>query len=168
LLAGLALQRLGRTTEAEVHFAAALERLPASQADAIRDISFVIDPVQAAEYRRLWGEQRQAYEAAFWATKDRTPMSDLNERAVEHLARSAYAFLRFGRVTSDPGEVWVRFGGPNNVHIVDEGSGKLTEFWDYGSGPDITLVRWVASQTLDLTAEGRAYVDDLGKIYPPQ
>ena len=69
---------------------------------------------------------------------------------------------------SDPGEVWVRFGGPNRVHVVDQGSGQLTEFWDYGSGADITFVRWVASQTMVLTPEGRAYVDDLGKIFPPQ
>ena len=84
------------------------------------------------------------------------------------MARSTYALLRFGSVTSDPGEVWVRFGGPNTVHVVDEGSGQLTEFWDYGSAPDITFVRWVASRTMDLTREGRAYVDDLGKIFPPQ
>ena len=168
LLAGLAHQKLARGEEAEQHFAVALDRLPQAEADEIRDITFVIDRAQIDEYRRLWGEQRRAWEEDFWATKDRTLTTAVNERAVEHLARSTYALLRFGSVTSDPGEVWVRFGGPNTVHVVDEGSGQLTEFWDYGSGPDITFVRWVASRTMDLTREGRAYVDDLGKIYPPQ
>ena len=168
LLAGLAQQRLGRGEEAQRHFAVALDRLPQAEADEILDITFVIDHAQISEYRRLWGEERRAWEADFWATKDRTPKTGINQRAVEHVARSTYALLRFGSVTSDPGEVWVRFGGPNTVHVVDEGSGQLTEFWDYGSAPDITFVRWVASQTMDLTREGRAYVDDLGKIFPPQ
>ena len=168
LLAGLAQQRLGRGEEAQRHFAVALDRLPQAEADEILDITFVIDHAQISEYRRLWGEERRAWEAAFWATKDRTPKTGINQRAVEHVARSTYALLRFGSVTSDPGEVWVRFGGPNTVHVVDGGSGQLTEFWDYGSAPDITFVRWVGSQTMDLTREGRAYVDDLGKIFPPQ
>ena len=168
LLAGLAQQRLGRGEDAEQHFAVALDRLPQAEADEILDVTFVIDRAQIGEYRRLWGEERRAWEADFWAAKDRTPTTGVNQRAVEHLARSTYALLRFGSVTSDPGEIWVRFGGPNTVHVVDEGSGQLTEFWDYGSAPDITFVRWVGSQTMDLTREGRAYVDDLGKIFPPQ
>lgn len=168
LFAGLALMELDRAREADAHFREALERLPPAEADRIRDVEFVIDADQVAGYRRLWGDERRAWEDAFWRTRDRTPSTAVNEREVEHLARSTYALFRFGGSTSDPGEVWVRFGGPNRVHVVDEGAGKLTEFWDYGSGPDITFVRWVASQSMDLTPEGRAYVDDLGKIFPPQ
>ena len=146
---------------------AALQRLPATDADAIQDLSVVVDASELVQYRRLWGDERRAWEAAFWETRDRTPRNAVNERKLEHLARATYALLRFGSVTSDAGEVWVRFGGPNQIHVVDEGAGKLTEFWDYGSRPDITFVRWVSSQTMDLTPEGRAYVDDLGKIFLP-
>jgi GWxTD domain-containing protein len=168
LLAGLALHELGSLDAAAEHFEAALQRLPPGDAEAIRDLSLVIDPVQRADYRRLWGDERRAWEIAFWVGRDRTPATVVNEREVQHLARSAYAHLRFGGTASDAGEVWVRFGGPNAIHIVDAGSGQLTEFWDYGSGPDITFARWVASQAMDLTPEGRAYVDDLGNIFPPQ
>ena len=85
------------------------------------------------------------------------------------MARASVALLRHDGVFGDAGEVWVRFGGPKSIHIIDDGGGRLTEFWDYGnSGPDITFVRWVSSERTDLTPEGRAYADDLGKIFPPQ
>jgi len=169
LFAALAQHELGRLDAAAELFEAGLGRLAPARADAIQDVSFVIDAAHRDEYRRLWGDERRAWEASYWPSQDPNPATAVNERRLEHLARSTYALFRYGSVTSDPGEVWVRFGGPKRVHVVDEGAGKLTEFWDYGaSGPDITFVRWVASQTMDLTPEGRAYVDDLGKIFPPQ
>ena len=87
---------------------------------------------------------------------------------MEHTVCATIADLYYGGVFGDAGEVWVRFGGYKNIHIIDDGGGRLTEFWNYGSGPDITFVRRVSSERTDLTPEGRAYVDDLGKIFPPQ
>lgn len=168
LLAGVALHRLDRSAEAAEHFSAALERMPDVEADELTDIGFLLDRSESAWYRRLTAEERRAWEDEFWATKDRSPSTPANERWVEHMARASFAHLRFGSVFGDAGEVWVRFGGPKAIHLVDEGSGRLTEFWDYGSGPDITFVRWVSTKRTDLTPEGRAYVDDLGKIFPPQ
>lgn len=168
LFAGLALHRLGSTEEASNHFEAALERMSDAVRDELTDVGALLDPSEAAWYRRLPLDQKAVWEGEFWGTKDRTPMTELNERKIEHLTRASYAHFRFGDVFGDAGEVWVRFGEPNSIHIVDEGSGRLTEFWDYGSGPDITFVRWVSSKRTDLTPEGRAYVDDLGKIFPPQ
>lgn len=168
LLAGVALHRMGRSVEAAAHFESALERLPDADVEALTDIGFLLDRSETTRYRRLPAAERHAWEDQFWATKDRSPSTPINERWVEHLARASFAHLRFDSVFGDAAEVWVRFGGPNAIHIVDEGSGRLTEFWDYGSGPDITFVRWVSSNRTDLTPEGRAYVDDLGKIFPPQ
>lgn len=168
LLSGLALHRLDRTREAMEHFAAALERMPAADADELTDIGALLDRAERRWYRRLPTEERRSWEADFWAKLDRAPSTPINERWVEHMARSAFAHLRYGSVFGDASEVWVRFGGPRAIHLVDDGSGRLTEFWDYGSGPDITFVRWASSERTDLTPEGRAYVDDLGKIIPPQ
>jgi len=142
--------------------------MPEADAAELTDVGFLLDRSELRLYRRLPAEERLVRDAEFWATKDRSPTTEVNERWVQHLARASVARLRFGSVFGDAGEVWVRFGGPNTIHIVDEGSGRLTEFWDYGSGPDITFVRWVSSERTDLTPEGRAYVDDLGKIFPPQ
>lgn len=168
LLAGLAQYRLERADEAARLFAAALPRMNDADADALGDVGFLLDAAELAWYRRVAPEERRAWEEDFWASKDRNPATEVNERWVQHMARSTFAFLRYGTVFGDASEVWVRFGGPNNVYIVDEGSGRLTEFWDYGRGPDLTFVRWVSSERTDLTPEGRAYVDDLGKIFPPQ
>jgi GWxTD domain-containing protein len=168
LLAALALQRLGRPEEAARHFDTALERMDPSRADELCDVSFVLDPADLALYRGLSVPERRRWERTFWASRDRTPSTELNEAKVEHLARATYAHLRFGSAFGDAGEVLIRFGTPNSIHVVGDGSGRLTEFWDYGSGPDITFVRWVAAQRMELTPEGRAYVDDLGKIFPPQ
>lgn len=168
LLVGLAQYRLGQTDEAERLFEAALERMQGSEADALGDVGFLLDDAELAWYRRVAPEERRSWEERFWASKDRNPATAVNERWVQHMARTTFALLRYGTVFGDASEVWVRFGGPNNVYIVDEGSGRLTEFWDYGRGPDLTFVRWVSSERTDLTPEGRAYVDDLGKIFPPQ
>jgi protein TonB len=168
LLAGLALHRLGRSDEAAEHFEAALSRMGDSDADAMRDVTVLLGDAEARRYMALSGAERRSWEVSYWAARDGAPSTAVNERWVEHMARTSYARLRFGGLFGDAAEVWVRFGWPNRIHIVDDGTGRLTEFWDYGSGPDITFVRWVSAERTDLTPEGRAYVDDLGKIFPPQ
>jgi hypothetical protein len=50
--------------------------------------------------------------------------------------------------------------------VVGENAGIRTEFWDYGGGPDITFSRLGSSASMDLTSEGRAYVDDLREVFP--
>lgn len=168
LIAGLALHRLDESAEALDHFEAALERMPDDVAAALSTVEPLLDRAGENWYRRLPSDERRAWDVEFWNGKDPVAETAVNERRVEHLARTTWAQLRFGDVFGDAGEVWVRFGGPDTIHIIDEGSGRLTEFWDYGAGPDITFVRWVSSKRTDLTPEGRAYVDDLGKIFPPQ
>ncbi len=168
LLAGLALHRLGRSEEAAQRFEAALTRMPEEEADRLEDVAVLLEPADAGLYRSLSLAERRAWQASYWAARDRTPSTAVNERWVEHMARTSHAQLRFGDLFGDAAEVWVRFGRPNHVHVVVDGTGRLTEFWDYGSGPDITFVRWAPASRTDLTAEGRAYVDDLGSIFPPQ
>jgi hypothetical protein len=141
-----------------------------SEMDAadLTDLRVLLGEPDRAVYTRLAPAERAAWEDEYWSTRGRGVSEAGDARWVEHLTRAAFARLRFGPAFGDAGEVWVRFGRPDNVHIVDDGSGRLTEFWDYGSGPDITFVRWVSAKRTDLTPEGRAYVDDLGKIFPPQ
>ena len=168
MLAGLALHRTQRTDEADTVFDVALTRMTVEEAAALTDVGFLLDRSAERSYRDLPAAERVIYNREFWSTRDRAESTAVNERWVEHMARAAIAELCYGGVFGDAGEVWVRFGRPDNIHIIDDGGGRLTEFWNYGSGPDITFVRWVSSERTDLTPEGRAYVDDLGKIFPPQ
>lgn len=168
LLAALALHRLERPEEAEPLFRAALERMDPSRADRLSSVAVLLEADDLARYRQLPLEERRVWEDDYWASRDGVLATRVNERRVEHLARTAYADLALGGVYGDAGEVWIRFGAPDDVHVVDGGSGRLTEFWDYGSGPDITFVRWISSDRRDLTPEGRAFVDDLGRVFVPE
>jgi hypothetical protein len=91
----------------------------------------------------------------------------VNEREVEHYARTAYARLRFGSAGSDPGQVWIRYGRPNDIRVVADASGVRTEFWDYGAtAPNLTFRRLTSVERMDLTPEGKAYLDDLSSVFP--
>jgi TonB family protein len=167
LLEGMALQRLGRSEEAEDRFRLAFQDLPADEVSELQDPSALMTPSQADQYRSLGRSQRAAWLRAFWAPLDPILTTKVNEREVEHYARTAYALLRFGSVTSDPGRVWVRYGRPNDVREVADGSGVRTVFWDYGSSaPALTFHRMASSESMSLTSEGKAYLDELSGVFP--
>lgn len=168
LLAGMALHSLDRSEEAAPLLRKALTLMEQGRRDALVDVGVLLRAEDRDRYAQLTAAERRVWEEDYWSTKDRVPATAVNERWVEHIVRAAYADLVLGGVVGDAGEVWIRFGGPDTIHIVDGGSGRLTEFWDYGSGPDITFVRWVSSERMDLTPEGRAYVDDLGRLFSPE
>lgn len=166
LLAGLALQRLGRSAEAEAQFSEALQALPAEEAEALRDVRGLIPDDDAAAWARTSGEEREAWRADFWRPLDPIRATEVNEREMEHLARATYAQLALGGLDTDAGRIWVRYGAPDAVRVFQEGAGLRTEFWDYGPGPDLTFRRMTSSGAGALTSEGRAYVDDLRDVYP--
>jgi GWxTD domain-containing protein len=166
LLEGLALQRMSRTEEAEGQFRLAFKELPAEELGELMDVSKLLDPAQSAQYWKVSGTSREAWVRAFWERLDPILSTRVNEREVEHYARAAYAHLRFGSALSDPGEIWVRYGRPSEIRVLGDGGDVRTEFWDYGSGPDITFRRMASSESLDFTSEGRAYADELRQIFP--
>ena len=166
LIGGLALQRLARSEEAQNQFTLALRGLPESEADVLQDVRFVLDEEGLADYRRVAGNDRRDWEKRFWAPLDPILTTAVNERSVEHIARSSYAQLRFGSTDSDAGEVWIRYGRPTDVKAIGQSGGLRIEFWDYGAGPDFTFSRVGSSRAMDLTTEGRAYADDLLEVLP--
>lgn len=166
LLRGLALERLARPEDAEVQFQSALRALPAAEVRELRDVRSVATPAQLTEYAGLRAEDREAWLDGFWAGRDPILSTAVNEARVEHLARAAYALLRFGSTDSDAGRVWMRYGRPEHIRVIASGSGVRTEFWDYGIGSDITFRRLAPSTELNLTSEGTSYLQDLEKVYP--
>jgi TonB family protein len=166
LLGGLALQRLGRSEEARDQFELAFRALSQTEGDELRDIEVLIAGKQREEYLALHGEARREWERAFWAPLDPILTSAVNEREVEHTARASYALLRFGNTLNDAAEVWLRYGRPTRVRVVSANAGVHTEFWDYGGGPDITFSRLGTAGNMDLTPEGRAYLNDLREVLP--
>lgn len=166
LMAGLALQRLSRSEEAAQAFQQAIQVLPPEDADQIQNIEPLLLEPRATEYRQLSLEEQGRWRRDFWAPLDPILATPVNERTVEHLARTSYALLRFGSTRSDPAEVWVRYGQPDRVRAFDENPDVRTEFWDFGPGPDLTFRRLAASNTMTLTPEGRAYLDEVRALVP--
>jgi len=166
LLSGLALHRLGRSAEAQTQFGMALRQLPAEDVEALRDLRPLLGKEAARGLAAVGSRERGEMERQFWAPLDPLLATPVNEREVEHLARATYALLRFGATTADAGQVWIRYGRPHAVHTVRDGAGLRTSFWDYGPGPDVTFRRPAASLSLELTTEGRAYVEELMDVFP--
>jgi len=165
LISGMALQRLSRTEEAEAQFRMAMRGLPATEAADMEDVRLLLVDT-GDEYAAVSGEERARWVDDFWAPLDPILTTPVNERRVEHLARSAYAHLRFGSALTEPGEVWVRYGRPDEVRMLRESGGLRTEFWDYGNGPDITFRRMASADDMNLTEEARAYVTELLRVFP--
>lgn len=155
LMSGLALHRLARTEEAMDDLRLALEFLGDEVRAEFLDVR-VLDPTVSGPVGRL----------RFWSTLDPLLSTEVNEREVEHVARGAYAYLRFGALDGDGARVWLRYGRPIGVRVFGTGGAVRTEFWDYGPGPDVTLARSPRSDDLALTPEARAYLDELARIYP--
>ena len=166
LLSGLALHRLGRSAEAQTQFGLALQRLPAEDVEALRDLRPLLGKEAAQGLPPVGSRERAEMERQFWTPLDPLLATPVNERETEHLARATYALLRFGETTADAAHVWIRYGRPHAVHTVREGARLRTAFWDYGPGPDITFRRPAASLRLELTSEGRAYVEELMDVFP--
>jgi TonB family protein len=154
LLEGLALQRLGRSEEALVRFQAALDRL---------------DPEVAAQFRDLGGlihELTLGRGGAALGVSDPILSTGVNEREVEHLARAAYAHLRFASLEADAAQVWVRYGRPARTRAFGAAPGLRLEFWDYGAGPDLTFHRPTSSRNGALTPEAEEYLLELSSFFP--
>ena len=166
LLTGLALQRLSRSEEAEEFFHSALDVLPEQDRSQVEGLSPILVGPQALEYDALSRTDRARWAETYWAPLDPILATAVNEREVEHLARTTYALLRFGTVQSDAGEVWVRYGRPDEVRAVSDGEGVRTEFWDFGPGPDLTFRRLPYAQDVSLTPEGRSYLDEVRHVVP--
>lgn len=166
LLEGMALHGLGRCDEAMATFRRALERLPAAEAARFEDPVPLLSPDAAARFGELRGAARAAATRRFWAALDPLAVTDVNERLLEHYARAAYTWLRFGSLDANASEVWIRYGRPRRIRAVGEGTALRTVFWDYGLGPDIPFRRPARDLTLELTPEGRAYLEELSGSQP--
>lgn len=166
LLIGMALHRLGRSQDASVRFHQALAQLPPAQVDQLVDVTPLLEPEAAERYARLEGPAKERATRAFWEPLDPLLTTVVNEREVEHLARAAYALLRFGTPDSDAGRVWIRYGAPDRTFAVGDGSDQRTEFWDYGPGPDLTFRRPSTSDRLKVTSETRTYLENLRGVFP--
>ena len=165
LMSGLALQRLGYSKEALQRFELAFLALPTKDVRALKNVSS-LQASRRSPDELVMGLSRDEGERAFWASRDPVLSTEVNERRVEHLARGAYALLRFGDLKDEAANVVIRYGQPLTVRAFGEDSSSRTVFWGYAAGPDITFRRAVGSEHLDITAEAEEYLEDLLESVP--
>ncbi len=138
LYRGLVLHVAGREEQAEAAFEDALARLPEYERDALLDLGPILRKDRAEAYAALDDTTRARSERAYWRLNDPIYLTETNERRLEHLARVAYADLRFSEPATgvrgwetDRGVIFIRYGPP--TEIANTGG---TIVWRYGrKGP---------------------------------
>jgi TonB family protein len=162
LLRGLVEHRSGNSARAQELFSLALANMPATERETLTGVSSVVTPQELHKLAAAGDGERSEMMDRFWALADPTPGTELNEAWVEHVSRGVYATRRFGS-NRDAIEAWLRYGRPDAVRAFGQGETRI-EFWDLGPGPDLTFHRPAGSFGLTLTAEGRAYLEELKAV----
>ncbi|MBE3144285.1 MAG: GWxTD domain-containing protein [Planctomycetes bacterium] len=104
------------------------------------EVNYIITPKEREIFLSLKTErEREAFQRAFWAIRDPTPGTPVNEFREEHYRRLKYADDVFGRGTvklgreTDRGRIYIILGPPVDVQRFYETLSNLvpTELWQY-------------------------------------
>ncbi len=150
LFLGLGLHAMGAEEEAATAFDRALALMLPEERQYIESLEVVLRREEAQRYSDMGDDQRAAYEEDFWELKDPLLLTDTNESRLEHMARVAYADLRFTEPSSgrrgwetDRGMIFIRYGLPEQIGSFSAQmggdpfmQGKRQVIWSYGNdGP---------------------------------
>jgi GWxTD domain-containing protein len=94
-----------------------------------QDVVYIITNEERAAFLNLrTDEERDAFVEQFWARRDPTPGTPVNEFKVEHYRRIAYADTHFATRLSpgrgwntDRGEVYIKYGPPDELESHPDG-----------------------------------------------
>lgn len=148
LFLGLGMWRLGRAVEATRAFERGLAGLTPGERSRLTDLSVILRRRDAESYQAMTAAQRAEFDRIYWAASDPLKLTPENEHLLEHLARAAYADLRFSSPElhargwdTDRGVIYMRYGPPPVIASfapqTDQRSpditavGKVTTVWFY-------------------------------------
>lgn len=119
LALGLGYSRSGRDADASAAFDSALALMSPTERLAVLDLSPILRRADAQTYQRLSPAERREAERIYWAMNDPLKLTAVNEHWIEHLARVAYADIRFTAPDlnlrgwdTDRGVIYIRYGPP--------------------------------------------------------
>ncbi len=151
LYLGLGLHAAGREEAAAAAFEQALARLPDAERAAIENLAPVMRSDAAKEYLSLDEKDRAEFAGRYWRLSDPLLLTEANERRLEHLARVAYADLRYSAPAvglrgweTDQGIIYIRYGPPAEIAAFGAEAyesnpytrGRRSIIWSYGrQGP---------------------------------
>lgn len=146
LALGLGLVRTHRDAEASAAFDTALALMSPAERDVVEDLSTILRRSDAEAYQRLAETERHETERVYWAATDPLRLTPVNEHRIEHLARVAYADIRYTAPElhlrgwqTDRGAIYIRYGpppviatfAPNTEGALVDQIGKVTTVWWY-------------------------------------
>lgn len=104
---------------------------------AIDMLKFIIPDKEVDRIKKGNSKEKEQKFREFWEQRDPTPNTVYNELMAEYYRRIDYAFMEFGSQEnpmgheSDQGEVYIKFGPPDNKVRRFPESGKTIEVWEY-------------------------------------
>ncbi len=105
-------------TVAQDYYSQAFQMMSDQERSYYEDISRVGTADDAAALRDLPEDEVAQYLRRFWLRRDPTPVTQVNERLLEHFRRVWYSRLYYSRGKTpwdDRGEVYIRYGKPEHV-----------------------------------------------------
>ncbi|MEQ8525705.1 GWxTD domain-containing protein [Gracilimonas sp.] len=131
---------------AESFFRSYWPEMPASLYNldvAINNLKYIVSEKELKQIDSGNNREREKKFREFWESKDPTPKTVYNELMAEYYRRIDFAYKEFGSQEnpmgheSDQGEVYIKFGPPNEKERRFPESGKTIEVWKY---PNRTFV----------------------------
>ncbi len=111
-------QRRREFDHSQTQFDAYISGLDAKERAPFYDLSLVAGGKELEAFQTAPPEAREATAEAFWARRDPAPVTEANERLLEHYRRVAFAREHFGtyRFPWDArGEAYIRYGNPDHI-----------------------------------------------------
>lgn len=106
---------------------------------SIRHLKYILSEEEVARINEGNDRERERKFREFWEQRDPTPNTVYNELMAEYYRRIDYAFKEFGSQEypmgheSDQGEVYIKFGPPENKERTFPETGRTMEIWEYPS-----------------------------------
>lgn len=106
-------------------------------------LKYILSENELNRIKRGNDQEREQKFRQFWEQRDPTPNTVYNELMAEYYRRIDYAFKEFGSQENpmghenDQGEVYIKYGPPNEKERIFPPNGKTREIWRY---PDRTFV----------------------------
>jgi GWxTD domain-containing protein len=158
LYMGLGMHVAGREEEASQAFDEALARMSDADRAAIERLDQVMRRKDAVDYMALDEDEREEFNQRYWRLSDPLLLTSANEWRLEHLARVAYADLRFAAPETgqrgwetDRGIIYIRYGHPAEIASYNAGTtydrmnpfatGRRSIIWSYGEEGPVFVFR---------------------------
>lgn len=99
-------------------------------------LRYIVDDATLDALSEGSSAERERKFRAFWKKRDPTPETEYNELMTEYYRRIDYAYQNFSTSNSigyesDQGEVYIKFGPPENIERKFPPNGSTVEIWSY-------------------------------------